>query len=120
MPAQVAAAVMRRSACSPAKPPEEPRTRDLLAAKRDAPPVKDGPVATNPTPAVISPIPSQCARRDIFVQKQLCQQRHENVAERRRRQDVGEIGPGQRGEIATEEQNQQADSAYDPGIPEGQ
>ena len=53
--------------------------------------------------------------RNGFVQPEARQQRDDHVAEGRGGQDKGEIGPGERGQVAGEEADQQRDPGGDPG-----
>src|SRR5271170_3579558 len=55
-------------------------------------------------------------RRKILMQPEAREQRDYYVAKRRSWQHIGQIGPGERGEVRGEEADEEDDSAGDPGI----
>ena len=81
--------------------------------------VSDGPWATKPTPTVMSTMPAQRSS-----EMGSCSQNFDNSAtmtlpKRGGRQYEREIGPGERGEIAGEEADQQGDAGGDPRRKDG-
>ena len=56
---------------------------------------------------------------DVLVLPEVGEERDDDVAEGGGGEDEGEVGPGERGEIAGEEAEEEEDSGDDPGVAEG-
>src|SRR4051812_4047998 len=56
---------------------------------------------------------------DGFMQKHAREKGCDNVAERGRGQNIGEVGPGERGEVRVKKSGQTQDTENDPGIEKG-
>ncbi len=56
---------------------------------------------------------------DVLVLPEVSEQSDDDVAEGGGGKDEGEVGPGERGEVAGEEAEQAKDAGYDPNIREG-
>ncbi len=68
---------------------------------------------------VMSAMPAQRCETDVLMQPEAGEQRHDDIADGRGGEDVGEIGKGKRRHVAGHEAEQAKDSDDDPGIGEG-
>ncbi len=53
-------------------------------------------------------------RRNVFMQPELRQQRHDDIAQRTRGQHIGQVGPGKRGQVRSKKSDEQHDARSDP------
>jgi len=76
--------------------------------------VRDGPFATKPTPRVISTMPDQRSS-EMVREARSGRKGRRSRCQRGGGEDEGEVGPGERGEVAGEEADQQSNAESDPG-----
>ena len=76
--------------------------------------VRDGPWATKPTPRVMRAMPAQRSQEMASWSQKRAEQGNDDVAEGGGGQNEGEVGPGERGEVAGEETDEQRDAEGDP------
>jgi hypothetical protein len=76
--------------------------------------VRDGPCATKPTPRVMRTMPASAPARWLRGARSGRKDFDDHVAECGGGEDEGEVGPGERGEIAGEEADEQGDAEGDP------